>query len=258
MGRDEDGPQLAEWTSAVLEKMEADVPAIPIRGPKKNIDEGPLQNQFTIYLPAELRVPDPSCGDFSIINYGTDLDSNSDIWEDNLGTIINLLQWLAYNVEDRASVVKIAYMLTHERPHQTFEVDGQLIDLNPKGRTYLELFGQSPFGLLANLANDHLSVDTLEWSIKLKDRIPLDFSDPDNFIPPKIIYAFTKAPWENDDFSHELRRHGGCPVLHKEYKNLDLINRLGKLVYEGLKKGMEEEASRAYAQNTQKSIETII
>lgn len=149
-----------------------------------------------------------------------DLKTASAVTLDNVQTMLDVSSLLSRSVETPQEFNSLFNKLLQVCPNDEVDIDGKRFRVNPFGYTYLELFSQAPFGFWGE------SVRTKQPETYRGSRI-LSPDDAVRPVDPKFIYMITReVPLLTGD---KESRHGGCPALYPAFRELDLIDRLGRL-----------------------------
>lgn len=138
----------------------------------------------------------------------TDLPTKRRIILDNIQTLLDVFRTLTYGENDIKRKHKLIEKLCSEKPKKR---------IVRKGETLLETTARAPFGF---------------WA-QTRGTVPVYFDekpirDELEFNHDFLKYVATgEIPFTRSTV-FTLKRHGGCPALHKDFADLDLINRLGQ------------------------------
>jgi len=166
-----------------------------------------------------------------------DLSSGMLVTKDNIQTMVDVGSLVARFVKTPKELTTVMSRLLQICPNDDVAVNGKNIKINPRNYTYLELFSLAPFGF---------------WGESMRVRQPDTYkglpvvrpNDKERPIDPHFIYMITREAVPAG-VSDKKSRHGGCPALHPAFRELDLINRLGKMFV----RSQEEFLSRYYRGN---------
>lgn len=152
-----------------------------------------------------------------------DLSSGMAVMKDNVQTMLDVGSLVARFVKTPKELTTVMSRLLQICPNDEVTVHEKNIKVNPRNYTYLELFSLAPFSF---------------WGTSIRVRQPDTYeglpivrpNDEERPIDPHFIYMITReAVPVSAGVSDKTSRHGGCPALHPAFRELDLINRLGKL-----------------------------
>ncbi len=186
-----------------------------------------LQKVFHRFLPEQYD---------KLFDVSIDMDDPTLLTIDNVQTMIDVESLLTRFVHTPQELTPLMQRLLQVCPNDEVTVGERQIKINPLSYTYLELFALAPFSFWANsVRNQQPATYAGEPIVR-----PNDAERP---IDPGFIYMVTRQV-ANVQRSDTLKRHGGCPVLHPEFRKLDLINRLGKLFIRAQNEFLKRDAQR--------------
>ena len=146
----------------------------------------------------------------------TDLVNPTSIIGDNAQTLLDVIRVATKDANSIKEQFEIIKNLTEVRPlieHET--KNGKICSINSQKNTVIELCARAPFGFWATTQD--------EIPLKLEGE---DILDETNVFSDKFMRLITHGSFGDEETYSDLYRHGGCPALRPDVRNLDLINRL--------------------------------
>lgn len=151
---------------------------------------------------------------------GIDMHSPESIVSDNVTTFADVFRFITKDATSTEQQLTLLQRAANERNEYRYTVPetGQEIDLNPRKETDLELLARAPFGFWANTREDTPYKLDGEEVIQINDSTRPLFSDRFIYFVTREDILVVKAVGPDS-----LKRHGGCPVLHRGEEHQGLI-----------------------------------
>ena len=171
----------------------------------------------------------------------TDMSSPENITLDNLQTYLDLFRFVTKDARSKEEQVHMLNKLLTERVPYMYVRPGTTtpVALNPRNETTLELLARAPFSFWATVR-----VDLPE---KLHG-VPIINSGDAPLVSPEFLYLVTRSAISTKNSNKDtLMRHGGCPILHHDFKNDELMRRYGEVLLAAYTKLTKEDTEKTAA-----------